>query len=173
MATEAKLEERIAALERRLAVLEAVEEIRRLKSRYADLVDDRYARGAPRGPEELADRARRIAELFTEDAVWDGGPALGICRGRSEVERRMAQPTLLFSWHYFVKPHIEVEGERAHGRWDLLAPCTTSDGRPHWMAGVEDDAYRKVDGVWLHAAMKLRVVFLAPHDTGWSLGAKP
>jgi hypothetical protein len=170
VATEAELQERIEVLERRLTELEAVEEIRRLKSRYAELVDDRYARGAPRGREELADRARRIAELFAEDAVWDGGPALGLCRGRAEIEKRMAQPTLLFSWHYFVKPHIEVEGDLARGRWDLLAPCTTADGRPHWMAGVEDDEYRRVDGVWLHSGMKLRVVFMAPHETGWARG---
>jgi hypothetical protein len=82
----------------------------------------------------------------------------------------MAQPTLLFSWHYFVKPKIVVDGDQARGRWDLLAPCTTADGRPHWMAGVEDDEYRKVEGVWLHSAMKLRVVFLAPHETGWARG---
>ena len=170
MATDAQLLERIQALEGRLVVLEAVEEIRRLKSDYAALVDDRYARGAPRGPEELADRARRIADLFTEDAVWDGGPALGVCQGRAELEKRMAQPTLLFSWHYFVKPKIVVDGDQARGRWDLLAPCTTADGRPHWMAGVEDDEYRKVEGVWLHCAMKLRVVFLAPHETGWARG---
>ena len=170
MATDPKLLERVQALEARLAVLEAVEEIRRLKSNYAARVDDRYVRGAPRAPDELVDRARRIADLFTEDAVWDGGPALGVCRGRAELEKRMAKPTLLFSWHYFVKPHIEVDGDLARGRWDLLAPCTTADGRPHWMAGVEDDEYRKVDGVWLHSAMKLRVVFLAPYETGWARG---
>lgn len=168
MADADRLARRIEALEERLRVLEAIEEIRGLKSRYAALVDDRYARGAPRAPEELMERARRIAELFTEDAVWDGGPALGVCRGRAELVERMARPTLLFSWHYFVKPRIEVEGERARGSWDLLAPCTTADGRPHWMAGVEDDEYRRVEGRWLHSAMKLRVVFLAPHETGWS-----
>jgi hypothetical protein len=79
----------------------------------------------------------------------------------------MREPTLLFSKHYFLQPQISVEGERARGRFDLLAPCTTRDGRPHWMAGVEDDEYRRVGGAWLHQRMKLTVVFYAPHETGW------
>ena len=58
----------------------------------------------------------------------------------------------------------------AEARWDILAPCTTKDGRPHWMAGVEDDAYRCEDGVWRHTRMKLSTVFMAPHDRAWVRG---
>ena len=53
-------------------------------------------------------------------------------------------------------------------RWDLLSPCTTRDGRARWMAGFEDDEYRREDGRWLHTRMKLGVVFMAPHDRGWA-----
>jgi hypothetical protein len=161
------LERRLAALEARVAGAEAVQAISALKARYAELVDARYARGAVVEPARLADLAERIAALFTEDAEWDGGRALGVARGRAEIAARMREPTLLFSKHYFLQPQIEVTGERARGRFDLLAPCTTKDGRPHWMAGVEEDEYRRVDGVWLHQRMKLGVLFLAPHETGW------
>jgi hypothetical protein len=163
-----RLVARIDALERRLGVLEDVEAIRRLKARYGELVDARYAGGAARPEAELAGIASEIAELFADDAVWDGGRALGVCRGRAAIRERMAQPTLRFSWHYFVKPQIEVEGDRARARWDLLAPCTAQDGRAMWMAGVEDDEYVKRDGRWLHQGMRLRVVFFAPHDAGWA-----
>jgi hypothetical protein len=159
---------RLAALEARVAALEDAEAIRRLKWRYAELVDERYARGAPREPAELERIAGEVAALFTEDAIWDGGPALGRCRGRAEIAARMAAPTLRFSRHYFVAPRIEVEGTRARGRFELLAPCTTRDGRPHWMAGVEEDEYEKLEGVWLHRSMRLRVVFMAPHERGWA-----
>ena len=162
------LEERVRALEARLARVEAEQEIARLKARYGALVDARYGRDGPTPREELAPLARQIAELFTEDAVWDGGAGLGVCRGRAELRERFLEPTLRFSWHYFVKPRIEVAGDRARGTWDLLAPCTTRDGVATWMAGVEDDEYARVDGVWLHSAMKLRVVFLAPHERGWA-----
>ena len=167
MATPADLEQRLAVLEARVRAVEDVQAIERLKARYAQLVDARYERGRVVGPAKLEATARQLAELFTEDAVWDGGRALGVARGRAEIAARMREPTLLFSWHYFVKPRIHVDGDRASARWDLLAPCTTQDGRPHWMAGVEDDDYRRVDGQWLHRSMKLTVVFLAPHATGW------
>ena len=158
----------LRSLEARVRALEDVEAIRRLKARYAELVDARYAEGGVAEPGAVEELARRIAGLFTEDAVWDGGAALGVCRGREAIRERMARPTLHFSHHYFVKPRIEVDGDRATGRWDLLAPCTTADERAMWMAGVEDDVYSRVGGEWLHASMKLRVVFMAPHDHGWA-----
>ena len=167
MADQAALERRIAALEARLEAVADVHAIERLKARYAELVDARYSRGNVVEAAKLEGVSRQIAELFAEDGVWDGGRALGVAKGRDEIAARMREPTLLFSWHYFLKPRIEVSGDTATARWDILSPCTTKDGRPHWMAGFEDDTYRKVDGTWLHQGMKLTVVFLSPHETGW------
>ena len=162
------LEETVRGLEVRLARLEAEEEIRRLKGRYGELVDARYGRDGPRPLAEIEPIADEIASLFSEDAVWDGGAGLGLCRGRAAIRERFLAPTLRFSWHYFVKPRIEVDGERARGTWDLLAPCTTREGVAVWMAGVEDDEYARIGGRWLHTAMRLRVVFHAPHARGWA-----
>ena len=157
----------IEALALRVRALEDAESIRRLKARYAELVDARYERGAPKPDDQLAPLAAAIAALFTENAVWDGG-ALGVCSGRDAIRERMATPTLHFSRHYFVNPDIAIDGDRARGRWELLAPCTSRDDKPMWMAGVEEDLYERVDGVWLHARMQLAVHFFAPHDRGWA-----
>jgi hypothetical protein len=173
MSGERELAARVEALERRLRAAEDVQAIERLKARYGELVDRRYAGGRPRPRDELERLAAEIAALFAEDAVWDGGHALGSCRGRQAIRRRMAEPTLRFSWHYFVKPHIEVAGDRARGRWDLLAPCTTADGRAVWMAGVEEDEYVREGAAWLHASMRLEIVFFAPHARGWAAGPEP
>ena len=162
------LEEQVRRLESRLQRLEDVEAIRQLKARYGELVDARYGREGVKPPEQLEKLAREIAELFSTDAEWEGGKALGSCRGRQQIYERFLKPTLRFSWHYFVKPQIEVDGDRASARWDILAPCTTQNGEAHWMAGVEDDEYVRVDGRWLHSRMTLRVVFMAPHATGWA-----
>jgi hypothetical protein len=157
----------VAELRVRVEAAESVQAIHGLKARYAQLVDERYVRGKVAPEEKVAAVAEQIAALFTEDGVWDGGPALGVSSGRAEIAARMRAPTLLFSWHFFLKPQIHVDGERARARWDILSPCTTKDGRPHWMVGFEDDEYARVNGSWLHSRMKLTSVFLAPHETGW------
>ena len=123
------------------------------------------------GREALERIADALAALFTESAIWDGGPDLGRCQGREAIRTRFLEPTLKFSWHYFVKPRIEVNGDRASGTWDILAPCTTRDDRAMWMSGYEDDEYVKRDGVWLHQSMKLSVIFMVPHDRGWAANA--
>ena len=92
---------------------------------------------------------------------------LGVARGRDEIAARLAASTLVFSRHLFVKPRLDVDGDRATGRWDLLSPCTRPDGTSLWMAGYEDDVYARVDGVWLHRSMTLTTLFVSPAGTGW------
>ena len=168
MASVEELQATIAKLELRLAAVEDAQAIQNLKSRYGQLADARYGPDGVIAPDALDRIAREIAALFTEDATWDGGAGLGVCRGREEIYERMRKPSLSFSWHYFVKPRIDVDGDTAQATWDILAPCTTRAGRPMWMAGTEDDEYEKRDGAWLHKSMKLTVVFMAPHDQGWA-----
>jgi hypothetical protein len=162
-----ELTRQVAELRVRLEAAEAVQAIQNLKARYAQLVDERYVRGKVAPEEKVAAIAEQIAALFTADGVWDGGPALGVSTGREQIAARMRAPTLVFSWHFFLKPQIHVDGDRARARWDILSPCTTRDGKPHWMVGFEDDEYARVGGAWLHTRMKLTSVFLAPHETGW------
>jgi hypothetical protein len=161
------LRKEVADLRARVEAAEAVQAIQNLKARYAQLVDERYVRGKVAPEEKVAAAAEQIAALFSEDGVWDGGPALGVSIGRAEIAARMRAPTLAFSWHFFLKPRIHVDGDRARARWDILSPCTTKDGKPSWMVGFEDDEYRRENGAWLHTRMKLTTVFLAPHETGW------
>jgi len=160
-------DDRIRRLEQRLDAVESVLAIQELKARYGALVDARFARGAVVDRDRLELLARRAADLFCEDGTWDGGPGLGIARGRTEIAARLAAPTIVFSRHFFVTPTIAVDGDRATGRWELLSPCTGSDGTSRWMAGAEDDVYRRVDGVWLHESMVLTTYFVSPAGAGW------
>lgn len=167
MATIEELGSRVDELARRVDAAESVLAIQALKARYGEVVDARFERGAAVDAARLAELAASAASLFTEDGVWDGGPGLGVARGRVEIAGRLAEPTLTFSRHLFVKPRIEVAGDRASARWDLLSPCTRPDGTSWWMSGYEDDTYRRVDGAWLHATMTLTTVFMAPAGGGW------
>ncbi len=158
----------VAGLRARVESAESVLAIHALKAEYSQLVDRRFVRGQLLGEGALSALVARAADLFTEDATWDGGPGLGVAVGRAAIADRLAATTLSFGRHYFVSPRIEVDGDRAHGRWELLSPCRRPDGTSYWMAGYEDDEYRRVDGRWLHASMRLTAVFMTPVGEGWT-----
>ena len=166
------LEDRIAGLEARLDAAESVLALEHLKADYAARVDarHRHLRAGPADPKHLEKIATSVSELFTEDAVWDGGPVLGVFCGREEIRDRLANPTVQWAWHFFLKPRISVRGDFAEGIWDLFSPCTLKDGSQRWMVGVETDTYQRVEGVWLHASMHLETVMLASFEKGWSGG---
>jgi uncharacterized protein (TIGR02246 family) len=129
------------SLEERVERLEAIEEIRTLKHLYCFHCDQSYDAG-------------RIAELFTEDAVWIGG-GRGERRGRDAIrtffggEPRKDYP---YAAHLVTNPIIEVNGDTATGSWHLLEPCNVArDDNPVGavLSSRYQDEYRKVDGRWL------------------------
>ncbi len=168
MVTVEELAAEVAALRRRVSSSESVLAIQALKARYGELVDQRFSAGTVVDAGTLAQVAEAIAALFTSHGVWDGGPGLGRATGRRAIAERLREPTLSFSRHFFMNPRIDVEGERAKARWDLLSPCRRPDGTSYWMCGYEDDEYACVDGVWLHDSMRLTTVFMAPVGEGWT-----
>ena len=169
MTTHEELVAEVAELGRRVRVTEDLLAIYELKARYGELVDQRYERGAVVSAARLEVLSTQIAAMFSADAVWDGGPALGTAVGRDAIALQMQKTTLSFSRHLFVKPKIEVDRDRARGRWDLLCPCNAADGTSLWMCGYEDDEYvRDEAGRWLHHRMELTTVFVSPVDKGWT-----
>ena len=115
----ASLEEELRS---RLERLEAIEEIRVLKARYADVCDTGYD-------------PVRMRPLFTDDAVWDGGPRFGRYEGVDAVCEFFAG---ISSHDHLGAPlhgradrsRSTDDGETATGSWYLLEPCTfaTDDG---------------------------------------------
>ncbi|MFK7897681.1 MAG: nuclear transport factor 2 family protein [Myxococcota bacterium] len=158
---------RINRLEARVHTAESHAAILDLKSRYGALMDARYTREGPKTESELDALAEQLCDLFTPEAIWEAGGELGTVQGRAALFERFRRPSLLYSWHFFVKPEIEVQGETARGCWDVLAMMTTTAGRAMWMVGVEHDEYAYVDGRWLHTRMRLDSKLMAPYDRGW------
>jgi len=167
MVTVEELAAELDALRRRVTFSESVLAIQALKARYGELVDERFSKGTIVDAKTLERVADTIAALFTADGVWDGGPGLGTATGRRAIAARLRETTLTFSRHFFMNPRIDVEGDRATARWDLLSPCRRADGTSYWMCGYEDDDYACVDGVWLNRSMRLTTVFMAPVGEGW------
>jgi hypothetical protein len=106
----------LEALERRIQRLEDLEAIKQLKARYAAYCDANYDADA-------------LADLFTEDAIWDGG-LLGYNEGREVIRQffRGSSQRIAFALHYIVSPLIEIDGDTASGTWYLWQTCTYTNG---------------------------------------------
>lgn len=148
------------ALEARIRRLEDLEEIRTLKARYAAYCDDDYD-------------ADGLAPLFTEDAIWDGG-AMGRFEGREAIRAffAAADQAVPFAIHHVTNPIIEVEGDRATGRWYLWQPCTFQSlqegNQALWMAGRYEDVYRREADGWRFAHVTVGLRMLSPYEAGWA-----
>ena len=149
-------------LERRLGRLEAIEAIRELKARYADVCDTGYD-------------PVRMRPFFTDDAVWDGGPRFGRHEGIDAVCEFFAGVSSLITWalHYMIAPTIEVadDGRTATGSWYLLEPCTiATDNGPQAMiiTGRYADHYRKEADGWKFSEVVLDCQTISPLDQGWA-----
>ena len=147
-------------VEARLARLEAAEQIRALKARYCELCDNGYD-------------ADKLAALFVEDAVWDGGRQLGRYEGREAILRFFqGMPAMLsFAIHYVSNPFITVSDDAMSGKgsWYLLQTATTSpEGRAMWFAATYEDEYIRVGDSWFFKGVLLKRRFFAPYERGWA-----
>jgi hypothetical protein len=148
------------SLAERIDRLESIEAIRELKARYCAHCDDSYAPDA-------------IAALFTEDAVWDAGEKFGTYRGREAIRAFFAgvSKTITFAAHLVLNPIIEVDGDRARGRWRLIMPCTMVENgvvEARWMVSSYDDRFVRRNGAWLFRSLRVRVDLVAAHLKGWA-----
>lgn len=150
-------------LERRIERLEAAEAIRNLKALYCELCDTGY-------------RADELAGLFAEDAVWDGGTALGRHEGREAIRAffHTMPSTLSFAIHHVTNPRIVVAPDvrSATAHWLLLQAATQAQGgQGLWFAASYEDRYVRIDDAWLFQNVTLSTRFVANYESGWA--AKP
>ena len=149
------------ALEQRVARLEAIDEIRRLKARYCALCDASYH---PEG----------LAALFVPDGVWDGGVEFGRHVGQDAIRSFFvgASSDIPFAAHLALNAVIEVQdAENATGQWRLIMPCTVQvpgGVEARWLLGEYVEEYARVSGTWLFRSLAFTVNFYAPHLKGWA-----
>jgi len=144
-------------VEARLQRLEDIEAVRQLKYRYTALCDEDF-------------KADGIAELFTEDAIWDGGP-LGRCEGREAIRAffGVAAARMPFAIHHVTNPLIEVDADRATGRWYLWQPCVVAEGnQAAWIAGRYFDRCRRQSDGWRFEHVRIELRMFSPYESGWA-----
>jgi ketosteroid isomerase-like protein len=156
----------IDALAQRVALLEAEGAVRRTVARYFAICD-------ALGPDtDLAE----LGDLFTADAVWEGGgryrKAFGTHDGRAAIVAMLGSycgPPAHFALnaHFLASEAIEVTGDQAVGRWRMLQTSTYADGRSD-LRSAELTIHLYVDGGrWRIARFNTQNIF-SRHVGPWN-----
>lgn len=159
------------SIEERLRLVEDYEAIKQLKAFYAKCADSKYTDDHRRKPQAEIDAITRhqVDTVFTEDGIWDGGAQFGEIRGRDAIFAHLRSGRWTFSMHYFLNPHIELQGDRAHATWMLWQPCTFENGnRSMLMSATTEDDYVRTPSGWQMQRYRFILKFLVPHGQPWS-----
>ncbi len=151
-------------LEARIRKLEDVEEIKKLKATYCYLCDAGLA--DPKNRDELLSHFTRNARVdfgLGEGSQFEGPEGLKIFFGE------VVPGSVSFCVHMVHNPIIEVDGDRATGRWYYEAPTTDmSTGAAQWMMGTYFEEYVRENGQWKFASIKTVWKYISPYDEGWA-----
>lgn len=129
-------------LERRVRVIEDVLAVQHLMANYHNAVDGWDERGTHRDPGAIAD-------LFTEDGVWDVTAREPAPTGREEIAA-LARDLQAVPWiiHTLVSPIVSAEGDRATGEFKGILRVGRAGGEAlRWSMGrYRLDARRTPEG---------------------------
>jgi ketosteroid isomerase-like protein len=146
----------MSSVEERLQRLEDREAIRELKIAYAKACD--------------AQDLNWVVSLFTETAIWDGGPRFGHHEGHEALKSLFSNAWKDLTWtlHYMTGEAIQVDpaSNEATGTWYIIEPCVMSGGAV-WMLGRYQGRYRNIDGRWLFSEVYLNWDTITQYESGW------
>ena len=165
------IEQRIAALEARLAETEArlqrqedIEAIKRLQRAYGYYLDKSLYRA--------------VADLFTDDGEIEIA-ARGVYKGRDRIHDFLV--TLLgqgiegpvpghIGNHFQLQAIVTLsaDGLLAKARWRAWVQFGDLNGLANWLEGPYEVTYRKEDGTWKIASLIWFPTFTTPYAEGWS-----
>ncbi len=152
---------RVEQLENRVRIAEDIEAIQQLTARYC--------RASDKLDVMPPDYVEHIAECFTEDGIWDGGPifrAEGM-EGFQELWGRGGERGISFIIHRATNPVITVTGDTARGLWHMLA-LVIEHGDALWTAGLYDNLYVRTPSGWKIKLMNYEPWFWSRHSQGWA-----
>ena len=143
------------SIEERVRMLEDIEEIRQLKSKYVYSVDERDWDG--------------VLNYFAEDAKVDFG-FLGRFEGKKEIEKFYKEtlpPMVSFCIHMTQDAVITVEGDRARGKWYMHESATFAGDRAAWGAMKYEDEFARRNGKWKCIHCLVHFMYLTTYEEGW------
>jgi hypothetical protein len=153
----------LAEIEKRLRVLEDIEEIKQIQIRYVnDLTTTDW--------DDMLD-------CFSEDAFVDLSEGY---RGKKEIEEfykgEITWTHIGKEGNYLVHPIIKVDGDRATGSWLLYtlfsqphtlhtAAMPAAEDAPDWMQGFYDMEYVRENGKWKISMLKWKRRLASPRKS--------
>ena len=156
--------------------VEILEELRALRARVGELEDREAVRQLTAQYMQAMHDARweDAVACFADDASYDHG-LLGFLRGKDDIRHFYTEFMPAFEeaggWAFDVlaDPVIEVDGDRAEGRWFLLTLLIDPDKQePAWsIATLEYEYVRRGDGWKFHRNRCIHEHLLAPYAKGW------
>ena len=148
---------------KRIQVLEDIESIRKLKALYCYLADGGIAGDLSKYDELVA--------CFV-DGGWVDFEGFGVHKGKEALGKffkELVHSLWSYAAHMAVNPVIEVDGERATGKWLVHVACTTRNAnRAVWVQGKYDEEYVKVGGKWMWRSIRFTPDYFTPFDEGWA-----
>jgi len=151
---------------KRITVLEDIEAIKKLKSLYCYLADA--------GINGDMSKIDELMTYFTDDAWIDFGAVdlPDVHKGKEAVTKfykSFVCEALSYSAHLVANPIIEVNGNKAKGKWYVFVPCTIREiNSASWLFGKYEEAYIKIDGQWKWRSMIFRSEFNSLFEgEGW------
>ena len=138
-----------ASLEERVRKIEDYQAILELKARYCNACDG--------GWDRPSHDYNTLADLFTEDAAWDGRPGLPFAEGREGIRAMMKdfQEKLPFIIHHVMNPIITIDGDSATGHWHAMIHYKRSKGAGTSHA-IYEETYVRVAQSWKIKSLLVR-----------------
>lgn len=160
------LEDKLAALEHEIQLLEDTKAIKRLQRAYGYYADKKLS--------------REIGALFAANATAEIG-GLGVFVGRERVGELYdfllggkLEHGELFN-HMILQGVVNVapDGNTAKGRWRALIQLGEHGASALWSEGPYENEYVKENGVWKFSKVHWYATLTAPYDPGWHLAQIP
>jgi hypothetical protein len=142
-------------LESKLQNIVAMEEIKNLIGKYANIVDAR--------------QWDEILDLFADDFIAETHEGKFKKNDMPEVFKR-ANVQWTRMYHQMMTPYIEVDGDKARGIWYIFGPFTATTPRGEvacWLQGKYDCDFVCENGEWKFERFGFTLNLLSPYDDGW------
>jgi gamma-hexachlorocyclohexane dehydrochlorinase len=146
------LEDKLAAMERRIDELES-------RAALRDLVTD-YCQGFDNHDWEL------FIGAWHEDAVWEIGPPFGTFEGHAGI-RTAVMDVLYPAWRetHHLTSNLKLsfsDADHAHGVCDVDCMGATADDIVQMISATYTDDFERRDGVWKIARRQVKIHYFNP-----------